>query len=262
MKRGKPLQRRSGLKTRKRLEADPEKVREFLRRGKRGPYQPKRHGKTAVECARPGCANVVERYASDLERGGRYCSRECWRLDSSEQRKRATAAAAATTRDRKGTSNPAYRHGQRSGVRDRAGERRFKSGQTECVHPRCEDPRTRVNEHHVVYEQHVRRAGGDRWDPRNALALCVPCHMSHHRRGTKIVPLVALRDENYAFAFELLGAAAFDYLRRRYVGDDPRLHAWLTRVEAAAANSGDLSRGATDGEGQAGRRDGYHAIGD
>lgn len=35
--------------------------------------------------------------------------------------------------------------------------------------------------------------------------------------------MTALTGENIAFAFTLLGEAAYDYLRRRYEGEDPRL---------------------------------------
>lgn len=129
---------------------------------------------------------------------------------------------------RRGTANPNFRNGKRVGAHDRD-RRRFRSYQTECQHPACPGTERRTNEHHVVYEQKVRRVGGDPYDGRNALLVCISCHMSHHRRGRRVIPLVALRDENYEFAVELLGAAAFDYLRRRYVGEDPRLQAVLDR---------------------------------
>jgi hypothetical protein len=82
-----------------------------------------------------------------------------------------------------------------------------------------------LQHHHVVYRQHVEREHGDRWHPDNALALCRdPCHYDAHRH---LVTLGDLRDENYAFAGALLGPAAYDYLRRRYAGMDPRLDALL-----------------------------------
>lgn len=105
----------------------------------------------------------------------------------------------------------------------------YASASTLCQHPACAGESVVLAQHHVVYEQKVRREGGAVWDPRNALTLCDLCHTSHHRRGSKVVPLSALTDGNYAFAVELLGAAAFDYLRRRYVGDDPRLDRILER---------------------------------
>lgn len=112
----------------------------------------------------------------------------------------------------------------------REGMRRFTSGQTTCQHPTCEGAATKLDEHHVVYRQHIRSHGGDEWNPRDALLLCAACHQSHHKRG-RVLPLVALRDENYEYAFELLGPAAYDYLRRYYAGDDPRLDALLERNE-------------------------------
>lgn len=83
--------------------------------------------------------------------------------------------------------------------------------------------------HHVVYRQHVRREGGDEWDPRNALPLCDSCHSRHHRRS-RVIALSVLPASALEFASELLGAYAFDYLRRYYGGKDPRLE----RTGAAA----------------------------
>jgi hypothetical protein len=67
----------------------------------------------------------------------------------------------------------------------------------------------------------VRKAGGDEHDPRNSLTVCISCHATHHHTGP--LALVVLRPENYAYALELLGPAAYDYLRRRYVSEDMRL---------------------------------------
>jgi hypothetical protein len=44
-----------------------------------------------------------------------------------------------------------------------------------------------------------------------------------------VVPLALLPDAAYAFAADTFGAAAYDYLRRRYVGEDSRLDAILNR---------------------------------
>lgn len=87
-----------------------------------------------------------------------------------------------------------------------------------------------VHSHHVVYAQHVSRAGGDLKDPRNLVPLCFSCHGAHHARS-RVIPLSKLPDAVYEFARGLLGPAAFDYLQRRYAGEDPRLDAIL--MEAA-----------------------------
>ena len=91
--------------------------------------------------------------------------------------------------------------------------------------------------HHVVYEQHVRDAGGDVWDPRNSLTVCdgpFSCHTRHHSR-MRPIRLDALPDSAYEFAAELFGSgAAYEYLRRRYFGDDPRLDRLLDEWEMAA----------------------------
>jgi hypothetical protein len=78
--------------------------------------------------------------------------------------------------------------------------------------------------HHVVYEQEVRRLGGDVNDKRNVLRLCPECHGNHHGRSRPVL-LTCLTDANYEFAFELMGSRADDYLRSKYDGEDPRLEA-------------------------------------
>lgn len=90
-----------------------------------------------------------------------------------------------------------------------------------------------IHQHHVVYRRHVEREHGDRWHPDNALGLCVVHHGDAH--GTRRLPVGVLRDANFAFSVALLGAdRAYEYLRRRYTGDDARLSALLD-AEALAA---------------------------
>lgn len=132
--------------------------------------------------------------------------------------------------DRQGAGNPSYKDGARVG--ERAGKTRFKSGQLRCQAPGCF--KRGHHEHHVVYQQEVARRGGDEWDSDNALRLCHSCHSSHHRRG-RILPVSILRDENIKFAFTLLGAFAYDYLRRRYIEDDERLERAFNEWERMAA---------------------------
>lgn len=105
----------------------------------------------------------------------------------------------------------------------------FSSGQPNCQ--MCSS-RGAHHEHHVVYEQTVRREGGDACDSRNALRLCVDCHALHHARAHgKVVPVSRLRAVNIDFAFELLGSGAYDYLRRKYDHDDGRLDLALQQRE-------------------------------
>ena len=246
MKRG-PGPKRSPLK------ADVAKVQAFLQRG-RGQLDATpqkrsnvKNGRT-VACAREGCGVEFYRRASALAKGAKYCSRSCWRQDETSRvasMKAMRERSAEVNRQRTGAANPNYRHGQRADVNIRGGRRRFVSGQVGCAHPGCLKRSHVEHEHHVVYEQHVRANGGDRWDPRNALRLCVSCHSSHHHRG-RVLPLVALRDANLQFAFELLGAGAYDYLRRYYRGPDPRLDAYLKSFTAAVI-SGDNEE-VSDGE--------------
>lgn len=88
--------------------------------------------------------------------------------------------------------------------------------------------------HHVIYRQWLEKNGFKHlaWDTRNCLRLCENCHANHH--GLHHIPLTALRDANYEFAFEVMGLAAVDYLRQKYSGDDPRLEEWAERERATA----------------------------
>lgn len=89
--------------------------------------------------------------------------------------------------------------------------------------------------HHVVYEQHVTKWGGEVWDPRNARRLCtiVPggCHGGQH--GLKKLATKKLLDCNIEFAVELMGEAAAGYLRRYYDDSDPDPR--LEALDAVAA---------------------------
>lgn len=100
--------------------------------------------------------------------------------------------------------------------------------------------------HHVIYEQDARNALGVRkhhqslYDPRNSLRLCDrygnDCHMRHHNANCpEEVKTIKLKDENVAYAFEILGLYGADYLRRKYddTEQDPRIVEHEARLEAA-----------------------------
>lgn len=99
------------------------------------------------------------------------------------------------------------------------------------VRPRCVCGcgRRSVNQHHVVYRQHLR--GASPKDKRNLVPMAFECHGAHHNRS-RVLPLAALPDAAFEFASELMGEAAYVYLRRRYAGDDPRLEALLSETLA------------------------------
>jgi hypothetical protein len=88
--------------------------------------------------------------------------------------------------------------------------------------------------HHIVYQQTVRRHGGNLDDPRNLVLVRNDAHEHHHKRS-RVILLAALPDAAYEYAAELLGRGkAYNYLRRHYaVGpppqrrEDPRLAALL-----------------------------------
>jgi hypothetical protein len=82
--------------------------------------------------------------------------------------------------------------------------------------------RGRVLRHHIVYEQHVRREGGDPWDLANALdvgARCL-CHAKHHS-GAERISLQLIPEVAMAFAVDLMGEdRAVDYFRRYYTAGE------------------------------------------
>lgn len=91
-----------------------------------------------------------------------------------------------------------------------------------------------VHGHHVVFRQEVVRRGGSLSDVRNIVLMTVVCHMNFHARAMRLEAR-KLPDSVFEFARELLGPGrAFNYLRARYVGADPRLDALLQEHEAAA----------------------------
>jgi hypothetical protein len=197
-----------------------------------GYYAPGADPAAWVERACEGCGETFMARRSEVARRSvRFCSRAC--ITGSTRPAPSATERATLSSARMGEANPNFRHGGRAGEHSRAGSQRFVDADARrCRHPRCRGGSTVGNQHHVVYRQEVRREGGDVWDGRNALALCEGCHSSHHRRGDRVVPLTALRDENYDFARELLGGGrAYEYLRRRYAGEDPRLEALLINEE-------------------------------
>jgi hypothetical protein len=92
---------------------------------------------------------------------------------------------------------------------------------------RCRSCQKRgAHQHHVVRAQDVEKWHGDTKDRRNALRVCWDCHEKHHLSGRPVkLKTSILRDENIEFAFELMGAAAADYLRGKYddSAGDPRI---------------------------------------
>jgi hypothetical protein len=109
----------------------------------------------------------------------------------------------------------------------------------------CGCGRKAPQRHHIVYQQELGRRWesgdlGAPWlpmihsladlsaDPRNIVWIAVDCHAAHHN-ASKRLPLSVLPDSVFRFALELMGAgAAFEYLRRRYSGGDPRLDELLS----------------------------------
>lgn len=121
-------------------------------------------------------------------------------------------------------------------AKKRVDKSRFYDSQVWCRAQGC--LKRGVHDHHVVFEQHVRNAGGDISDPRNAWKVCWDCHGWQHK-GQKDgkswrIKTTWLRDENIEFAFEVLGLAAEYYFERYYDNSDPdpRIRGAVIRMES------------------------------
>lgn len=88
--------------------------------------------------------------------------------------------------------------------------------------------------HHVIEAQELRRRQTDEWDSRNVLRVSRRVH-EQHTLAVKRIPLRCLTDENVAYAFELMGLAAYPYLRRFYDGHDERVELALAELGAPDA---------------------------
>ncbi len=98
--------------------------------------------------------------------------------------------------------------------------------------------------HHVVYRQELRRVAKSNGldyealirDGRNLVPMRKSfCHANHHARAAPL-RLALLPPCVYAFAAETLGTGpAYEFLRRRYAGEDARLDALLHEYEREAA---------------------------
>jgi len=167
-----------------------------------------------VICENPACGKsfTIRRSVSR-----RYCGRACLH-EHYKLPPEARAKQSAAMRKRSGKANPNWRHGKRSGDRDRGGERRWFTALGEACEM-CGGPGggQGLVLHHVIYRQHVRGAHGDVWDPRNAMTLCGPCHSSHHHRG-RIIPASMVPVAARTFAVETLGEGPTANYFGRYYG--------------------------------------------
>lgn len=68
--------------------------------------------------------------------------------------------------------------------------------------------------HHVVEKQELKRRGLPLYDVRNVFPICQDCHMNAH--STRPIPYRKLPPRSIAYAYEVLGDYAGDYLRRKY----------------------------------------------
>jgi hypothetical protein len=137
-------------------------------------------------------------------------------------------------------SGPPKRRRRRLSAKERREKQRFQAhaqDQQRCAN--C-NSRGAWHAHHAgVYEQKLRHLGLPLWEPANALRLCLDCHAKHHTPRQKL-KLKVLRAENIRYAFQTLGECAYDYLRARYSGNDPRIERELARARSATTRSPQL----------------------
>lgn len=106
---------------------------------------------------------------------------------------------------------------KRGAAREAANGEGLSPPQTSCQHPDCETPDEPLVAHHVVYQQHLRRFGGDAGDAANTISLCVPCHMGKQHSQASPLPLSSLAPENIGFIYGLMGPGRAEvYLTRYY----------------------------------------------
>lgn len=202
------------LKRTKSLRSAPDAMREFNERARRASTLgrgsgPSRAGRTPVVLTCVSCGEEFT-YTPQSSMLRKTCSGPCLRA-----------------LQRKLTIAPPTTHSGKPETRETWDAARASC----CAH--CGGTRW-LDQHHVVYVQHVRAVGGPFWDVRNALTLCRSCHLCHHNRKPAL-PVTLLPDKALTFAHELLGAKAYDYFRRYYAGYDPRLAALLTVADEPPA---------------------------
>lgn len=170
----------------------------------------KRRGsvRTCVECGDEFYVNAAEL----KRRGGKYCSRACWRKNSRFSDEHYARLAEELSVSRRGAGNPAYKHGRNG---NRARLKRFNlslKGEDRC---RVCGSQEFLNLHHVL-PRSMYRAGRD--EILNGLPLCGACHTSWHRRGKVTIYRDVFTDEEWAWisAQSLLGQNLQAWLDDRY----------------------------------------------
>lgn len=200
MKRGRPLRRRSPLKT-----GTGELKRTTLKRSSASFSRVKgaRSGET-VTCAREGCEVTFYVIPSQLGRR-RCCSFECSRLVDAERQKVT----------RVGVGNPNHRHGKRAGEHDRELARVFNltlKGEDSC--------RNCHSKKHVQLHHAIPRGLGSkesRLSLLNGLPLCAACHTGWHRHWLVITRDVFSPEEwVYLLAVSMRGRVTEAWLDDRY----------------------------------------------
>ena len=206
------------------------------KRAKRDAEEALLPGERRLRCARPGCQNELRGQARV------YCSPACHYRDRGRRGMRRAqpyhrCLSCGTVFAWNGNGKGVYcsLKCSRNGAVSREPEvvevvelRGYRRADFRDQHRKCRACGAKgQHNHHVVYTQHVLRVDGDRWDPANALRLCLGCHVLAHQHE---VPVSVLRPVNIEYAFELLGDAAYDYLKRYYRDDRPELlESMLTR---------------------------------
>jgi hypothetical protein len=168
----------------------------------------KREERVCAECGAP----FIARTSEIRRRGGKYCSRECWRKNSGLTPEQYRVNADRMSVKRRGKGNPRYKHGKNG---DRARLSKFSlavKGEPCCRN--CGSTE-RMNLHHII-PRSMFAAGRD--EIRNGLPLCAVCHSSWHRRGRVTLYRDIFTEEEWAYlsSVTLLGQNIEAWLDDRY----------------------------------------------
>lgn len=176
------------------------------------------------------CANKTFRERSAAKEGKRKCV-ICGESFLPKSHDRTTCSTRCSrllkSEVKKGFRNPAWKASSRKrpGRSERAAW--DASLGSSCLICGSDD---RLTLHHIIYKQHVRKRGGNEWDPRNGMTLCISCHSRQHSGTSFRILVYRFPVAFWLFGHDLLGDALRDYLARYYDNGNPKLKGLVSNV--------------------------------
>lgn len=161
------------------------------------------------------CAGCGEEYyckPSDARKGSKYCSLGCYRENEEYVRSEKREAFWYRMRkERRGSSNPAFKHGKDGNRAWRRGFNLALKGEDACRVCGSVDG---LQLHHII-PRSVSTATRD--EIRNGMTLCVVCHMKWHRK-TLTIYRDLFTDEEWGFlrSVDLMGQDTLAWFDRYY----------------------------------------------